>query len=143
MATTTISDFVIWIKHVHDGADITQRILDLQAGETINLTVDGMPGTWRKMDDGKDGRPTRGIRPLGRTQDVWRSWFSARRGELVNLELTAGGAGAPRAPHLLSRPLARSDHERAAALEALLDAGNQGWRSEGPYGSRDELHERP
>jgi hypothetical protein len=94
------------------------------------------------MDDGKDGRPTRGVRPIGRTQDFWRALFESRRGEVVRLELASSGERAPRAPNLLSRPLARTEHERREALEALLETGRQGWRSEGPYGSRDELYDR-
>jgi hypothetical protein len=62
MATTTVSDFVIWTKHIHGDPGLTARIHELWAGQTIELEVDGLTGTWRKMDDGSDGRPTPGIR---------------------------------------------------------------------------------
>ena len=142
MARTTISDFVIWAKQIHDDEDIGQRIASLSAGQTIDLIVDGVRGVWRKMDDGKDGRPTRGIRPLGRAQEFWRTLYESRRGDVVSLELPAEETRRVRAAVLLSPPLARTEEERRAALQALLDAGQQGWRSDGAYMSRDEMHER-
>ena len=143
MATTTVSDFVIWAKQVHDDGDLAERIIELGPGDTIDLIVDGVRGVWRKMDDGKDGRPTRGIRPLGRTQDFWRSLYESRRGDVVTLELPKGQSASPRGAALLSPPLGRTEVERRAALEALLDMGRQGWRSESDYASRDELYDRP
>jgi len=142
VARTTISDFVIWAKQIHDDEDIGQRIAALNAGQTIDLIVDGIRGVWRKMDDGKDGRPTRGIRPLGQTQAFWRSLYESRRGDVVTLELPSNEGRIPRAPTLLSPPLGRTDVERRAALDAILDLGLQGWRSDDAYGSRDELHDR-
>jgi hypothetical protein len=143
MATTTVSDFVIWAKQVHDDREIAERILGLAPGQTIHLVVDGVRGVWRKMDNGKDGRPTRGIRPLGRAHDYWRSLYESRRGDVVTLELAEDPPPASRAPSLLTPPLAQTADERQAALAALLDLGRQGWRSEGVYGSRDELYDLP
>ena len=143
MATTTVSDYVIWAKQVHDDGDIAERILGLAPGETIHLVVDGVRGVWRKMDDGKDGRPTRGIRPLGRTHEYWRSLYQSRRGEVVTLEIAMDQPPAVRAPSLLTPPLGQTIDERQAALSALLDLGRQGWRSDGAYGSRDDLYDRP
>ena len=56
MATTTVSDYVIWAKHIHGDPELVARIHALWAGQTIELEVDGLRGTWRKMDDGADGR---------------------------------------------------------------------------------------
>lgn len=142
MATTTISDFVIWAKQVHDDGDLAERIIELNAGETIDLIVDGVRGVWRKMDDGKDGRPTRGIRPLGRTQDFWRGLYEARRGDIVTLQLARDRDTSPRQAMLLSPPLGQTSDQRAAALEALLEMGRQGWRSDGPFGAREDLYVR-
>jgi uncharacterized protein (DUF1778 family) len=44
-----------------------------------------------------------------------------------------------------SRPADRkgpSDAERDAAWQALEELTKEGWRSEAPYGDRDELHDR-
>jgi hypothetical protein len=141
VARTTISDFVIWAKQIHDDEDIRQRIAALRAGQTIDLIVDGVRGVWRKMDDGKDGRPTRGIRPLGQMQAFWRALYESRRGDVVSMELPEDQDQA-RAPAVVFPPLSRTEEERRIALQALLDAGRQGWRSEGPRMTRDEMHER-
>ena len=116
MARTTISDFVIWAKQIHDDEDIGQRIASLSAGQTIDLIVDGVRGVWRKMDDGKDGRPTRGIRPLGRAQEFWRTLYESRRGDVVSLELPAEETRRVRAAVLLSAMIpACADNSRDAA----------------------------
>lgn len=142
MARTTISDFVIWAKQIHDDENIGQRIAALNAGQTIDLIVDGVRGVWRKMDDGKDGRPTRGIRPLGQTQAFWRTLYESRRGDVVTVELPVDEAWSDREAARVFPPLARTEEERREALRALLDAGKQGWRSDGPRMTRDEMHER-
>ena len=146
MATTTVSDYVIWTKHLHDDPVFAARVSAMRAGETIELDVDGVGGTWRKMDDGKDGRATPGLRPIGTAQDAWSDLFKHRRGQVVRLavrELSVGVAegSAPvyRAGLAVVR---RTDAERQAALAALLDGARQGSRSEGRTLARDEMHER-
>lgn len=141
MAKTTISDFVIWTKHIHGDHNVVERILSLQPGETVRLRVDSLLGDWRRMDDGRDGRPTRGIRPIGRTAEFWRSLYKSRRGEVVEVELSVAVLSClPPLP--ISPALAKTEAEREAALHAFLSLAGQGWRSDVPYGSRDELYDR-
>lgn len=144
MAHTTVSDFVIWTKHIHGDPRVEEHILALKAGETIELKVDGVRGPWRRMSDGKDGRPTRGIRPVGRMQDFWNELYASRRKDVVTLELADDGpAGASPSEAPVTYPcIARTEADRQAALEAFLAAGEQGWRSDGPYGRREELYDR-
>jgi hypothetical protein len=149
MASTTVSDYVIWAKHIHDDPELVQRVLAMWAGETIQLEVDGVRGTWRKMDDGADGRATPGIRPVGAAQEVWRYLFKRRRGDVVSLIVLDEQHGvaeeslADRRARLLFPPLGKTEAERAAALDAFLAIGREGrWRSEGPYGPREELYDR-
>jgi len=149
MATTTVSDYVIWAKHIHDDVELQARIHDMWAGQTIQLEVDGVRGTWRKMDDGSDGRPTPGIRPIGAAQEVWRYLFKRRRGEVVTVRVIEPDSGvseaseAERRARLLFPPLGKTEAERKAALEAFLTlARESGLRSDGPYGPRDELYDR-
>ena len=144
MARTTISDFVIWTKQIHDDEDVGQRIAALRAGQTIDLVVDGVRGVWRKMDDGKDGAvPPAAFGPSVRPRRFGGRSMSPRRGDVVTVELPVDETrGGPRGGAACSPPLAKTEEERYAALQALLDAGRQGWRSEGRRMTRDEMHER-
>jgi hypothetical protein len=154
MATTTVSDYVIWTKHIHGDAGLADDIARLAAGETIDLRIDNVGGTWRKMDDGRDGRPTSGLRPLGRTSTFWNGLYKSRRGDVVSLERLEPGVDGFReveAPAYTSAGSAaasdvakfmRSDADRRAALNALLDGAKGGWRSDGETMTRDEMHDR-
>ncbi len=148
MASTTVSDDVIWAKHIHDDPELVARVLAMWAGQTIQLEVDGVRGTWRKMDDGADGRPTPGLRPVGAAREVWRYLFKRRRGEVISLKAVDPQAGvseaseAERRARLVFPPLGKTEAERKAALDALLNAWRHGYRSDGPYGPRDELYDR-
>lgn len=148
MASTTVSDFVIWTKHIHGDEALVSRLIALRAGETVDLRIGGVIGTWRKMDDGKDGRPTPGLRPLGGAKDHWSRLYESRRGDVVGLELVplvaSGVAEEPRPfePAPPSDKLVRTEEGRKAALESLLSQAGKGWRSDGPYGPREELYDR-
>ncbi len=150
MATTTVTDFVIWTKHIHGDDALVARISNLSAGEVLDLRIDGVEGPWRKMDDGRDGRSTPGLRPLGRAQDFWRELYKSRRGDVVSLEAEhsaewgVGEQGAIFETRVVqtARTLVRTDESRQAALEAFLALVGQGWKSEGRAMTRDEMHER-
>jgi hypothetical protein len=145
MARATISDYVIWAKHIHDDPSLTARVVGMSAGETIELEIEGERGAWRKMDDGKDGRPTPGLRPVGSAQNHWRGLYKTRRGQVARVEAVCeprdvadrGVAYKVKAAELL-----RADAERMAALAALLDGARQGYRSEGRTLTRDDMHDR-
>lgn len=140
-AHTEVRDYVIWSKHLHGDLRLPARIEALEAGETIELEVDGVAGTWRKMDQGKDGRPTPGIRPLGSAQAFWRDLYRSRRGAVVSVSLMAERDGVRRAS-VLFPALGRTAEEREGSLEALLAMQGQGWRSDGSGFDRDEAHDR-
>ena len=137
MTHTTVSDFVIWAKHLA-GAP-RERVLALRPGELLTLRIDGVPGSWRKMEDGKDGRPTLGVRPIGSAAQFWRRLYRERRGETVAVEVS-DASNAPPIP--IFPPAVTTEAERQAAIEAFLSLAGQGWRSDGPYGSRDEVYDR-
>jgi hypothetical protein len=136
MAQTVIRDVVIWAKHIH-GGDVADRVMALRGGETIELIVDGVKGTWRKMDDGRDGRPTSGVRPIGRMQDFWRELYAKRRGDVVPLE-----AAETKAAPVIYPALGKTPEERKAALEALIGLADEGYRSNGLVITRDDMHDR-
>ncbi|CAN5460113.1 hypothetical protein BH10PSE4_BH10PSE4_29250 [soil metagenome] len=142
MARTAVRDVVIWVKHIH-GDDVSQRVLGLRGGETLDLLVDGVAGSWRKMDDGRDGRPTTGIRPIGRMQDFWRELYASRRGDVVTLELCqTNGELAMERSNLIFAPLARTEETRRSALEAFLNLKDAGYGSTGAVITRDDMHDR-
>jgi len=84
MAHLRIRDDAIWAKHIEGDDRLRSAILAMGEGRTIDLEVDGIGGSWVKMRDGKDGRPTDGLRPVGPMRDVWKR-MQARRGEVVEV----------------------------------------------------------
>ena len=148
MATTIATDYVIWMKHIHGDPDLVAEIANMAPGDGITLRVEGQEGAWVRMDAGRDGRPTLGIKPIGRSRQHWRSLYKHSRGAAVTIERAQTTEGFSE----MSRPafdqkaaigrVLRSDADRSAALAALLDGAAQGWRSNGEVFTRDELHER-
>ena len=137
MGSVTVSDVAIWAKHVHGDPAIAEFILGMDAGQTLRLKIDGVAGAWCRMADGKDGRPTLGLRPLGAARDHWHKLYRERRKDLVQIEFDAGPAGS-----IPIVPSPASEAERQAAIESFLGLAGQGWRSDGPYGPREELYDR-
>lgn len=137
-AQTEVRDYVIWSKHIHGDRALAQRIETLAPGQTVDLEVDGVSGAWRKMDQGKDGRPTPGIRPLGAAQQFWRELYRSKRGALVSVRLIRSDDMST----IPAQSLGRVEPDRQAALEALLAMRGQGWRSDGSRFDRDEAHAR-
>lgn len=136
-ARTVIRDYVIWSKHLHGDLALPARIEALEAGETIELAVDGVRGTWIKMARGKDGRSTPGIRPVGSARTLWKRLYEARRGNEVLVASTDDDL-----PRIYPAG-ARTPEEREAAIQRLLTrATKSGFVSDGSGWTRDEMHER-
>jgi len=53
-------------QHIHGNDGLRDKILSLRQGEIIQLEIDGWLGSWVKMDNGKDGRPTMVSKRSGR-----------------------------------------------------------------------------
>lgn len=149
MPEVTIRDVVMWTKHIHGDTALNAHLQRLSAGGDVELVVDGVRGHWRKMADGKDGRPTTGLTPQGRMQDFWRELYASRRGQSVSIALPRGdgpdgpfGAGSASAPSDSTSAgiIPRTREVVEAARRALLTS--RGWSSEGRTVTRDELHER-
>ncbi len=84
MAFVAIRDDAMWAKQIEGGKALKERIVALAPGEAIELEVDGIVGTWEKMRDGKDGRSTLGIKPVGPMKTIWKR-FQTRRGAVVEV----------------------------------------------------------
>ncbi len=84
MSMVEVRDHALWIKHIHGNEPLTARLEALAGGELVELEVDAFRGMWKKMDDGKDGRATPGIKALGKARDRWHE-LQKDRGELVTI----------------------------------------------------------
>jgi hypothetical protein len=71
VGTLEVRDSVVWIKHISGSNNLVDQMNSLEAGEQIELEIDGETGIWERMRDGKDGRPTYGIKPVGPAKDMW------------------------------------------------------------------------
>lgn len=85
MGHLEIRDHVVWIKHIHQNEGLQKALIGLAAGQLVELKVDGIRGMWKKMDDGKDGRQTPGIKPIGKARVRWHA-LQDRRGDLVPIK---------------------------------------------------------
>lgn len=86
MATFLNNDDVIWFKNVHADSDTIALLRHLPASTRLKLEIDGHRGDWERMADGRDGRPTYGLRPVGKTVEFWKS-MKAKRGDYLNFKI--------------------------------------------------------
>lgn len=146
-AIVEIRDYSLWVKHIRGNEELSRALEALHPGELVHLSVGGYKGVWQKKENGSNGLPTPGLKPLGEMRERWFRWFKERRGEMVKIELdgeiarNSARTRRPAARIPLEYPTA-SKAEQEAAWAALQADMNAGWRSEEPYGPRDELYER-
>ena len=84
MGKVKISDNSIWLKHIEGDSRLVARLDRLKSGQTIDLEVDGVVGRWERMRDGRDGRPTAGIKPIDAMREVWKR-LQDERGRVVEM----------------------------------------------------------
>ena len=84
-ATVEVRDHALWTKHIRGDDALRDALNTLRGRSQIELDVDGFHGTWQKMDDGKDGRPTTGIKPVGPAQTHWHTLLPDRLGSVVTI----------------------------------------------------------
>ena len=65
----------------------------VEARALINLEVNGVVGTRVKMDNGKHGAPTPGLKALGVTRKHWHGLFEANRGAVANIMKNSAPVG--------------------------------------------------
>ncbi len=83
MTMTVIRDDAIWIKHIEGNPELQERIRALKPEQILDLEVDGVVGKWARMRDGRDGRPTYGIKPVSQMREVWKRMRAAKTGQMV------------------------------------------------------------
>ncbi len=86
MATFLNNDDAIWLKNVNADANALALLRQIPAGTALKLEVEGVTGDWVRMADGKDGRPTLGLKPVGQTLAFWKS-MKSRRGEYLEFKV--------------------------------------------------------
>jgi len=86
MSTLTVRDNSIWIKHIETDPATVAFLGALPGGARLLMEVDGVRGEWEKMADGKDGRPTNGLKPVGTMKDSWTA-LQSRRGDRLNFKI--------------------------------------------------------
>jgi hypothetical protein len=74
MGKVRTHDDVIWAKNIEGDSRLRDRIRRLKAGELVDLEVNGVVGRWERMRDGRDGRPSLGIKPLAEMRLIWAKW---------------------------------------------------------------------
>jgi hypothetical protein len=84
MSKVEIRDHALWAKHIHGNEQLKEKILGLPEKQLVELVVDGFRGDWKKMDDGRDGRPTPGLKAIGEARTKWHS-LQDQRGTLVSI----------------------------------------------------------
>jgi hypothetical protein len=82
-----IADYVLWPKHIHGNEQLKQSLLTLKGEQLVELEVDGVRGLWTRMAQGKNPRPTEGLKALGKARDHWHTLFRDRKGDLVEISL--------------------------------------------------------
>jgi hypothetical protein len=82
--TVDIRDHAVWFKHI-DSAELVKSLEALDADEVLTLQADDVVGEWQRMEQGADGRPTPGIKPIGPMKEVWGKWYRNRRGDRITL----------------------------------------------------------
>ena len=87
MSFVQVRDHALWVDDIHGGAQLQKRIRELREGETIELRVEGVTGTWRRLRDGAGGRSAPGIQAEGEAQSKWHELRNERRGGLATVEL--------------------------------------------------------
>lgn len=148
MASVEVRDSVLWTKHIHGAPQLRAALEGLAPETTVELRVAGAVGVWRKMKaNGKTNAATPGLQPLGPAATHWREMFRESKisgGAVVDIEVVDPALSS----RMTSQRLPSGDWEQAspaerkAAWEAFKALWGAGWRSEAPYGSRDELYDR-
>jgi len=86
-ALVEVRDAVLWCKHIRGSGVLRDSLLALPEGASVELLVDGQRGTWEKMRNGRDGRPTPGLKPHGAARADWQDLSREKRGMSVTIAL--------------------------------------------------------
>jgi hypothetical protein len=86
MASMIIRDDAIWAKHLSGDPELVRRIIALPEEKPLVLVIEGHPVRFLKMRNGKDGRPTHGLKPDPAFRPFWAA-LQERRGQPIEVRL--------------------------------------------------------
>ena len=87
MSFVQVRDHAIWIDDIHGNEPLRERIREMQEGDLIELKVEGVTGTWRRLKDGASGKSSPGIKATGDAESKWHELRNERRGGLATVEV--------------------------------------------------------
>jgi hypothetical protein len=87
MSFVQVRDHALWVDDIHGGHALQARIRAMKEGELIELKVEGVRGSWRRLRDGAGGRNSPGIKAVGYAQSKWHELRDQRRGGIATVEL--------------------------------------------------------
>ena len=115
MGTFLNNDDVIWFKYVDADSNTIALLRQLPASTRLKLEIEGYRGDWERMSDGKDGRPTEGLRPVGKTKEFWKT-MKPKRGTHLDFRVVD-----PRDSYLESLQKTLSEWDSAEDEKAFND----------------------
>ena len=89
-----VRDHVLWTKHIRGDDTLKVTLNALSERSQIDLEVDGYRGTWQKMDDGRNGQPTAGLKPLEPARSHWHTLVRNTMGSVVTIALASDAQNA-------------------------------------------------
>lgn len=81
-----VRDNSIWITHIHNNDELTHFLHSLEENSSVDLEINGTPMHWVKMSNGRDGRRTNGIKPIGASKDYWSKMLLEHRNKTVKIK---------------------------------------------------------
>ena len=87
MSFVEARNYALWVEQIHGNPELKARITAMEAGESIELEVEGVRSQWRKIVlPGKAG-PRHGLTTSGEAQRHWHALRNYRHGGLATLRV--------------------------------------------------------
>ena len=65
-------DDVLWLKHIMGDTQLVAHLAGVPDGSQHRFAIGSRKGTFQKMEQGKNPRPTPGFKPVGEIKDWWQ-----------------------------------------------------------------------
>lgn len=71
MSFAEVRDYALWEDHLYGNQPLQEKIAAMEDGDQIELEVDGVRGTWKRVTGNYQGRPRAGVKPSGEAMHRW------------------------------------------------------------------------